>query len=101
MAKSVKDLISSNSANSYEVLRKFYTQVINGEIYDQKITKDGEVLSVPPSIAVRVEAASALQRMDIDKVQGNAKSTESDESLSANADALKLLTELAEKKRKK
>ena len=101
MSKSVKELIKSNSANTYETLRKFYIQVINGEIFDERVTKDGDVISVPPSIAVRVEAASALQRMEIDKVQGNAKSRDTDDTLNANADALKVLTELAEKKRKK
>ena len=101
MGKSVKELIKNNSTNTYETLRKFYIQVINGEIFDEKVTKDGDVVSVPPSIAVRVEAASALQRMEIDKVQGNAKSRDTDDTLNANADALKVLTELAEKKRKK
>lgn len=101
MAKSIKDLISKNSSESYEVLRKFYIDVINGDITETKITKDGQVVEVNPSIAVRVEAATALQRMDIDKVQGNAKSRESDDSINANSDALKVLTELAEKKRKK
>lgn len=98
--KSIKELISSNSSDSYEVLRDFYIGVISGSICDTKITKDGEVVTIPPSISVRVEAATALQRMDIDKIQGNAKSRESDEDTTSSNDALKALAALAEKKGK-
>ena len=99
--KNIKDLIRKNSAETYEVLRRFYIDVINGLETDAKLTKDGEVINVPPSIAVKVEAAAALQRMDIDKVQGNAKSRESEDAFTVSNDALSVLSKLAEKKGKK
>lgn len=99
--KNIKDLIRKNSAESYEVLRRFYIDVINGIETDAKITKDGEVINIPPSISVKVEAAAALQRMDIDKVQGNAKSRESEDAFTVSNDALSVLSKLAEKKGKK
>lgn len=99
--KNIKDLIKKNSAETYEVLRRFYIDVINGLETDAKLTKYGEVINVPPSIAVKVEAAAALQRMDIDKVQGNAKSRESEDAFTVSNDALSVLSKLAEKKGKK
>lgn len=99
--KNIKDLIRKNSAETYEVLRRFYIDVINGLETDAKLTKEGEVINVPPSIAVKVEAAAALQRMDIDKVQGNAKSRESEDAFTVSNDALSVLSKLAEKKCKK
>lgn len=99
--KNIKDLIRKNSAETYEVLRRFYIDVINGIETDAKITKDGEVINIPPSISVKVEAAAALQRMDIDKVQGNAKSRESEDAFTVSNDALSVLSKLAEKKGKK
>lgn len=99
--KNIKDLIRKNSAETYEVLRRFYIDVINGIETDAKITKDGEVINIPPSISVKVEAAAALQRMDIDKVQGNAKSRESEDAFTVSNDALSVLSKLAEKKSKK
>lgn len=99
--KNIKDLIRKNSAESYEVLRRFYIDVINGIETDAKITKEGEVINIPPSISVKVEAAAALQRMDIDKVQGNAKSRESEDAFTVSNDALSALSKLAEKKGKK
>lgn len=99
--KNIKDLIRKNSAETYEVLRRFYIDVINGLETDAKLTKEGEVINVPPSIAVKVEAAAALQRMDIDKVQGNAKSRESEDAFTVSNDALSVLSKLAEKKGKK
>lgn len=99
--KNIKDLIRKNSAETYEVLRRFYIDVINGIETDAKITKEGEVINIPPSISVKVEAAAALQRMDIDKVQGNAKSRESEDAFTVSNDALSVLSKLAEKKSKK
>lgn len=96
--KSVKELIKDNSAKSYEALRSFYISVINGELFDVKVDKEGNIIKIPPTIAVRVEAAAALQRMDIDKVQGNAKSRDTDEHIEGESDILKQLASLAEKK---
>lgn len=67
---------------------------------DTRMTKDGEIVNMEPSIAVRVEAANALLRLDIDKIQGNAKARESDEDLASGNDAIKMLQELAAKKKK-
>lgn len=99
--KDIKELIKENAADTYQLLRDFYKQVVRGDIEDTRLTKDGQVVSVPLSAAVRIEAANALLRLDIDKIQGNAKAKESEEELSAGSDALKMLQELAEKKKKK
>lgn len=99
--KNIKSLMQENSSESYEILRKFYKDVIEGRIMDTRMTKDGEIVNMEPSIAVRVEAANALLRLDIDKIQGNAKARESDEELTAGNDAIKMLQELAEQKKKK
>lgn len=99
--KDIKELIKENSVDTYELLRNFYKQVVKGDIEDTRVTKDGQVVAVPLSAAVRIEAANALLRLDIDKIQGNAKAKESEEELSAGSDALKMLQELAEKKKKK
>ena len=99
--KNVKQMISENSAESYEALRSFYLKVINGEIFDVKVTREGEVVNIPPTISARVEAAAALQRMDIDKVQGNAKPKDSEDAQAVSNDALKALSKLAEIKGKK
>ena len=99
--KDIKELIKENSIDTYELLRNFYKQVVKGDIEDARVTKDGQVVTVPLSAAVRIEAANALLRLDIDKIQGNAKARESEEELSAGSDALKMLQELAEKKKKK
>lgn len=99
--KAIKELISDNSPKSYEILRQFYIDVIEGNIYDEKVTKEGDVVHIKPTIAVRVEAAAALQRMDIDKVQGNAKSKDTEDVQGADSDALNALMKLAEKRGKK
>lgn len=99
--KNIKELMQANSTNTYETLRQFYKDVVEGKIMDTRMTKDGEIVNMEPSIAVRVEAANALLRLDIDKIQGNAKARESDEEVTAGNDALKILQELAEKKKKK
>lgn len=99
--KNIKTLMQENSTATYEILRQFYKDVVQGKIMDTRMTKDGEIVNMEPSIAVRVEAANALLRLDIDKIQGNAKARESDEELTAGNDAIKMLQELAEKKKKK
>lgn len=99
--KNIKSLMQENSSESYEILRKFYKDVIEGRIMDTRMTKDGDIVNMEPSIAVRVEAANALLRLDIDKIQGNAKARESDEELTAGNDAIKMLQELADQKKKK
>lgn len=98
--KNIKTLMQENSSESYEILRNFYKDVIEGKIMDVRMTKDGAIVNMEPSIAVRVEAANALLRLDIDKIQGNAKAKEADEELTAGSDALKMLQELAEKRNK-
>jgi hypothetical protein len=98
--KNIKAMMQENSSETYGILRKFYKDVIEGKIMDTRMTKDGEIVNLEPSIAVRVEAANALLRLDIDKIQGNAKAKESDEELTAGSEALKMLQELAEKKKK-
>lgn len=97
--KNIKSLMQENSSESYEILRKFYKDVIEGKIMDTRMTKDGGIVNLDPSLAVRVEAANALLRLDIDKIQGNAKARESDEELVAGNDAIKMLQELADKKK--
>ncbi len=99
--KSIKELIDSNAADTYEVLRQFYKDVVSGKIDDVRMTKDGSIVHMEPSLAVRVEAANALLRMDIDKVQGNAKAKESDNDMAASNDALKMLSDLAAKRKGK
>ena len=99
--KDIKTLMQENSVNTYNLLRDFYKDVVSGAISDVRVTKDGEVINVPLSAAVRIEAANALLRLDIDKIQGNAKARESEEELAAGSDAIKMLQELAEKKKKK
>lgn len=100
MKKNIKELIDNNAADTYEVLRKFYKDVVSGKIDDVRMTKDGAIVHMEPSLAVRVEAANALLRMDIDKVQGNAKAKETDSDLTASSDALAMLSELAAKRKK-
>lgn len=99
MAKDIKTLIQKNSSETYKLLRDFYKDVVSGAIMDVRVTKEGEVLNVPLSAAVRIEAANALLRLDIDKVQGNAKARESDDELASGNDAIKMLQELAAKKK--
>lgn len=99
--KHVKELMQENATSTYQTLRQFYKDVVEGKIMDTRMTKDGEIVNMEPSIAVRVEAANALLRLDIDKIQGNAKARESEEELTAGNDAIKMLQELAEKKKKK
>lgn len=99
--KTIKELIDENSVNTYQTLRKFYKDVVEGAIDDVRVTKDGEVIHVPLSTAVRIEAANALLRMDIDKVQGNAKAKDRDADPTAGGDALKMLSALAEKRQNK
>ena len=93
--------MQENATSTYQTLRQFYKDVVEGKIMDTRMTKDGEIVNMEPSIAVRVEAANALLRLDIDKIQGNAKAREGDEELTAGNDAIKMLQELAEKKKKK
>lgn len=100
MVKDIKSLIQKNSTDTYQLLRDFYKDVVSGTIMDVRVTKDGDVINVPLSAAVRIEAANALLRLDIDKVQGNAKARESDEELASGNDAIKMLQELAAKKKK-
>lgn len=92
--------MQENSVNTYNLLRDFYKDVVSGAISDVRVTKDGDVINVPLSAAVRIEAANALLRLDIDKIQGNAKARESEEELAAGSDAIKMLQELAAKKKK-
>lgn len=99
--KDIKTLMQENSVDTYKLLRDFYKEVVTGEIEDVVVTKEGKVVNKPLSAAVRIEAANALLRLDIDKIQGNAKARESDEELTAGSDALKMLQELAESKKKK
>lgn len=98
--KHVKELMQENATSTYQTLRQFYKDVVEGKIMDTRMTKDGEIVNMEPSIAVRVEAANALLRLDIDKIQGNAKARESEEELTAGNDAIKMLQELAAKKKK-
>lgn len=99
--KHVKELMQENATSTYQTLRQFYKDVVEGKIMDTRMTKDGAIVNMEPSIAVRVEAANALLRLDIDKIQGNAKAKESEEEITAGNDALKILQELADKKKKK
>lgn len=99
--KDIKSLIQDNAVNTYQLLHDFYRDVVRGDIEDVRMTKDGQVINVPLSAAVRIEAANALLRLDIDKIQGNAKAKETDEELTAGSDALKMLQELAERKKAK
>lgn len=101
MAKNIKELIDNNATDTYKTLRKFYKSVVEGAIDDVRVLKDGTVVNVPLSTAVRIEAANALLRMDIDKVQGNAKAKETEDELTAGNDALLMLQELAESRKKK
>ena len=95
MAKSIKQLIDVNAVDTYKTLRKFYKEIVDGAIDDVRVLKDGTVVHVPLSAAVRIEAANALLRMDIDKVQGNAKAKEGAEESAESVDALKQLEDLA------
>lgn len=99
--RTIKELIDENSVDTYQTLYRFYKDVVNGVVTDVRVLKDGSVVPVPVSAAVRIEAANALLRMNIDKVQGNAKAKEMDEELTFGGDALKMLQELAEKKKDK
>ena len=99
--RTIKELIDENSVDTYQTLYRFYKDVVNGVVTDVRVLKDGSVVPVPVSAAVRIEAANALLRMNIDKVQGNAKAKETDEELTFGGDALKMLQELAEKKKDK
>lgn len=99
--KDIKTLMQENSVSTYNLLRDFYKEVVQGTITDVRVTKNGQVVTVPLSAAVRIEAANALLRLDIDKIQGNAKARESDEEIAAGSDALKMLQELAESKKTK
>lgn len=99
--RTIKELIDENSVDTYQTLYRFYKDVVNGVVTDVRVLKDGGVVPVPVSAAVRIEAANALLRMNIDKVQGNAKAKETDEELTFGGDALKMLQELAEKKKDK
>lgn len=101
MAKNIKDLIDKNSPHTYQVLRNFYMDVVNGLVKDYRMTKDGDVRELPLTAAVRIEAANALLRMDIDKVQGNAKAKETADDIAEGSDALKQLAELAKSRMKK
>ena len=101
MAKNIKELIHNNATDTYKTLRKFYKSVVEGAIDDVRVLKDGTVVNVPLSTAVRIEAANALLRMDIDKVQGNAKAKETEDELTAGNDALLMLQELAESRKNK
>lgn len=99
--KDIKSLIQDNAVSTYQLLHDFYRDVVRGDIEDVRMTKEGKVINVPLSAAVRIEAANALLRLDIDKIQGNAKAKETDEELTAGSDALKMLQELAERKKAK
>lgn len=99
--KDIKVLMQENSVDTYKLLRNFYRSVVNGDIEDVRMTKDGNVINLPLSAAVRIEAANALLRLDIDKIQGNAKARESEEEIASESDALKMLQELADKRTKK
>lgn len=101
MAKNIKELIDKNSSQTYQVLRKFYMDVVSGAIDDYRMTKDGEVKKLPLTAAVRIEAANALLRMDIDKVQGNAKAKETADELTESNEAVMQLAELAKSRIKK
>lgn len=95
MGKNIKELIDDNAVDTYKTLRKFYKSVVDGSIDDVRMLKDGTIKHVPLSTAVRIEAANALLRMDIDKVQGNARAKETEDELASSSDALKQLQELA------
>lgn len=96
--RTIKELIDENSVDTYQTLYRFYKDVVNGVVTDVRVLKDGSVVPVPVSAAVRIEAANALLRMNIDKVQGNAKAKETEQDITAGGDALKMLQELANKK---
>lgn len=96
--RTIKELIDENSVDTYQTLYRFYKDVVNGVVTDVRVLKDGSVVPVPVSAAVRIEAANALLRMNIDKVQGNAKAKETEQDLTAGGDALKMLQDLANKK---
>ena len=96
--RTIKELIDENSVDTYQTLYRFYKDVVNGVVTDVRVLKDGSVVPVPMSAAVRIEAANALLRMNIDKVQGNAKAKETEQDLTAGGDALKMLQDLANKK---
>ena len=101
VSESIKELIDKNSAESYRVLRSIYLDIISGKLKEQKVDKEGRISLWPPTIAVRLEAALALQRIDIDKVAGNAKAKETDSQRAATSSVLSQLKEMAEKKGKK
>ena len=101
MSKNIKELIDKNSAHTYQILRNFYMDVVSGKISDYRMTKDGDVVTLPLTAAVRIEAANALLRMDIDKVQGNAKAKDTSDEISESSDALRQLSELAKSRIKK
>lgn len=100
MAKNIKELIDKNSSQTYQVLRKFYMDVVSGAVEDYRMTKGGAVVKLPLTAAVRIEAANALLRMDIDKVQGNAKAKETQDDLSEGNEAMMQLAALAKSRLK-
>ena len=65
--KDIKTLMQENSVDTYKLLRDFYRDVVKGDIEDVIVTKDGSLVNKPLSAAVRIEAANALLRLDIDK----------------------------------
>lgn len=101
VSEDIKELIDKNSAESYKVLRNIYLDIISGKLREQKVDKEGRTYMIPPTIATRLEAALALQRIDIDKVAGNAKAKETDSQRAASSSILSQLKEMAEKKGKK
>lgn len=96
----IKEMIDANSSESYKVLRRIYLDIIEGKIRDTKVDREGKMYLIPPSISVRLEAALALQRIDIDKVAGNAKSKETDGQRAASSSVLEQLKEAADRKGK-
>ena len=71
--KDIKTLMQENSVDTYKLLRDFYKEVVTGEIEDVVVTKEGKVVHKPLSAAVRIEAANALLRLDIDKIANAVK----------------------------
>lgn len=98
--KSLKEVMSENSLESYKLLRQHYINVLNNVYSNKTVTKSGEVVDLGTSVAEMNQAAAGLQRLDIDKLQGSAKSRESDSDKQVNSDVLKQLEELAAAKEK-
>lgn len=75
----LKTLIDKHGGKDLKSIRRYLKRVVEGKEFDHRMTPQGDVVEVPVSAQVRVQASRALKELMVDKILADVKDTQKHE----------------------